>query len=179
MLNLKFDQRLFDKDSNLLWWTCGHRIQSLTFYMCRFPPNIVRRIFVNCKKLNEFSACGGGIVGFCFFNEKLPRTKSILQVDDSLARPNLKTLHLDSLALALRGCDLHTIASVFPQLKSLRIQLLLNDVKEKRDSPNFTFLLNLLDTELNQLEDLHVKFPHHYEIDPIDFTSVSKYNLDR
>lgn len=179
MLNLKFDQRLFGKDSKILWSRCGRRIQSLKFYMCRFPPDIIQQIFVHCNNLNEFSACGGGIVGFCFFNENLPRKKSILQISDDVVRPNLRTLHLDSLALALRACDLHLISTAFPHLTSLRIQLLLNDDKENHNSPNFSILLNLLDNKLNNLETLHMEFPYYYEDDPIDFTSVSQFNLDR
>lgn len=147
--------------------------------MCRFPPDIIRLIFLRCINLNEFSAHGGVVVGFSFLNKDLPREKSILQIGDNVVRPNMRVLQLDSVALTLRAYDLHLISSAFPQLTNLKIQLLLNDNKESHDSPNFTMLMNLLDTKLTKLEKLDMDFPYFFDSDRIDFTCTSQFNLDR
>lgn len=127
---LKFVCQSFDASSKMLWKTLGNRIKSLRFDWCTFDSKGLLHIFTYCVYLKEFSAHN------CLFSAKpgwifiIPKnyTFTTFLFGNKLTRENLEKLHFDSgsSSASFKEIDLFVIASIFPKLKILEVQLMLN-----------------------------------------------------
>lgn len=163
-LTLKFVCQKFDSSSKNLWKTLGNKIKSLYFDWCTFDSEGLMYIFNYCADLKEFSAHNSSFStkpGWIFVISKNVTLTTFL-FGNKLTRKNLQKLHFDSgsNSACFRERDLFVIASIFPKLKTLEIQLLLNyeDSKMKAFVPRYHISLS----KLMYIEtfDIELYLPH-------------------
>lgn len=149
-LTLKFVCRNFDSSSKNLWKALGNKVKSLYFDWCNFDSEGLMCIFNYCDKLKEFSASNSLFStkpGWIFI---IPGNLTTFLFGNKLVGKNLQKLHFDSGSANGSACfrerDLFVIASIFPKLKTLEIQLLLNyaDSKMKAYVPRYHIPLSKL-----------------------------------
>lgn len=175
-LNLKFDQRKFQSNSDSLWKKYGRKIESIRFDKCMFCPGMLQQILIHCVNLKEFYANNCQIYDFSHLKEHF-RKKSIFQTKNNIFRDKLTVLELQSPHFLMKESDLLLFANTFPRLERLKMNLTA-DFTDGNVSRNFYTLLRLLDNKLSRVKVLHLEFPNDF-MGPVDYSSLSRFNLSR
>lgn len=173
VMNLKFEQRQFFENSQIMWQRCGSKMESLHFNRCSFYPDMLLHIFTYCINLQNFHVeeCETSYSEYeCVFNLKFP------QENQRLIHQNLISLDL-YVGLPLNLTDLSFIASTFPQLKTLKVVLACSSSAETN---SFSAFVQLFRRRFQNVITLQVEF--EFENDscfPDDFSALSEFNLSR
>lgn len=177
-MNLRFDRHHFYKKSQILWQKCGNKIASLNFNRCSFYPDMLRHIITYCDNLKHlriekceiFSHPKSRLVQKLSFPTECPYRR--------LIHKNLTSLDVYE-GLSLNLSNLMFIASVFPQLETLKIFL---DCSSNAKTDKFSAAVEILQRRFHQLTSLCVKFEFGNDKEsyfPKDFSRLSPANFNR